>query len=241
MVNSDLHSGAAWPGNHPVAFLPGSLPMGGVVPMTPVHAFDSVPPALRWQAQPTLQPARHDIELGGLLAFAIDQVTTPAEADAMVHASEQCGYRDEAPGIATPPGMRMNKSVHWVADPDMLGPMFTRIAHLLQQMGYARKHGAQHVRVGHPVHRFVHAHARRRGDAGRLVAVAALLAGVHHGVGFGRRGHLVDGKGQQAAEFDVMPRGLEGGLRLPAQGGGHAVKSMHGCHGHHATHGQRAR
>lgn len=133
MVNADLQKAAAWPGHHPVAYLPGSLPMGGVVPMTPVHAFDSVPAALRWQAQPALQPVRHDIELGGLLAFVIEQVTTEAEADAMVRASEQCGYRDEAPGIATPPGMRMNKSVHWVADPDMLGPMFARIAHLLPQ------------------------------------------------------------------------------------------------------------
>lgn len=133
MVSADPQEPAAWPGHHPVAYLPGSLPMGGVVPMTPVHAFDSVPAALRWQAQPALQPVRHDIELSGLLAFVIDQVTTAAEADAMVQASEQCGYRDEAPGIATPPGMRMNKSVHWVADPDMLGPMFDRIAHLLPQ------------------------------------------------------------------------------------------------------------
>ena len=81
--------------------------MGGVVPMTPVHAFDSVPAALQLTAQPQLQPTRQDIELGGLLAFVIDQVTTEDEADAMVQASEQCGYRDEAPGIATPPGMRV--------------------------------------------------------------------------------------------------------------------------------------
>ena len=129
MVSSDLASSAAWPAHHPVAYLPGSLPMGGVVPMTPVHAFDSVPAALQWQTQPALQPSRQDIELGGLLAFVIDQVTTAQEADAMVRASERCGYRDEAPGIATPPGMRMNKSVHWVADPEMLAPMFSRIAH----------------------------------------------------------------------------------------------------------------
>ncbi len=99
--------------------------------MTPVHAFDSVPPALQLQEQPKLRPQRTDIELGGLIAFVIEQVTTAAEADAIVQASEQCGYRDEAPGIATPPGMRMNKSVHWVADTELLGPMFARIAHLL--------------------------------------------------------------------------------------------------------------
>lgn len=99
--------------------------------MTPVHAFDSVPAPLRLQNQPGLRPIRHDIELGSLLAFSIDEVVTPAEADAIVAASEQFGYRDEAPGIATPPGMRMNKSVHWVADEDLTGPMFRRIAHLL--------------------------------------------------------------------------------------------------------------
>ena len=107
--------------------------MGGVVPMTPVHAFDSVPLALCLQDQPGLRPERHDIDLGGLLAFFIDDVVTPNEADAIVAATEQLGYRDEAPGIATPPGMRMNKSVHWVADDVLTGPIFARIAHLLPQ------------------------------------------------------------------------------------------------------------
>jgi len=105
--------------------------MGGVVPMTPVHAFDTPPTALALGDEPTLRPARQDIELGGLLAFVIDQVVTPTEADAIVQATEQLGYRDEAPGIATPPGMRMNKSVHWVADEALLGPLFARIAQLL--------------------------------------------------------------------------------------------------------------
>lgn len=105
--------------------------MGGIVPMTPIHAFDSAPAALALRDAPTLQPTRHDIDLGGLLAFVIDGVVTPAEADAIVAATEQFGYRDEAPGIATPPGMRLNKTVHWVADADLTGPMFARIAHLL--------------------------------------------------------------------------------------------------------------
>ena len=120
-----------WPPHHAVAHLPGSLPMGGVVPMTPVHAFASSPSALQLQAQAPLKPERHNLDLGGLLGFVIDQVVTAEEADAIVQASEQMGYRDEAPGIATPPGMRMNKSVHWMADEDLMGPMFQRIAHLL--------------------------------------------------------------------------------------------------------------
>lgn len=121
----------AWPGHHAVAHLPGSLPMGGVVPMTPIHAFDSPAPALALLPQPALQPARQDIALGGLLAFVITDVVTADEADAIVDASERFGYRDEAPGIATAPGLRMNKSVHWVADETLMGPMFRRIAHWL--------------------------------------------------------------------------------------------------------------
>ena len=114
-----------------VAELPGSLPMGGVVPGTPVHAFAEAPQALALGAKEGPSPQRRDIDLGGLTAFVIDDVLSPHEADAMVAASEHFGFRDEAPGIATPPGMRMNMSMHWVADEALLGPVFTRIAHLL--------------------------------------------------------------------------------------------------------------
>jgi hypothetical protein len=124
---------ALWPSHHAVAHLPGSLPMGGVVPMTPVHAFAQTPEALRWPPTCGLQAKRSEIELGGLLAFTIDDLVTATEADAIVEASERMGYRDEAPGIATPPGMRMNKSVHWMADEAMMVPLFERMAHLLPQ------------------------------------------------------------------------------------------------------------
>lgn len=133
MVNILQTPSASWPAHRAVAHLPGSLPMGGVVPMTPVHAFDQPAPALRFPAvaTPALRPRRHDIPLGGLLAFTIDDVITEDEADVIVQASERLGYRDEAPGISTPPGMRMNKSVHWVADEDLTVPLFSRIGHLL--------------------------------------------------------------------------------------------------------------
>jgi 2OG-Fe(II) oxygenase superfamily len=121
----------SWPPHRTVAVMPGSLPMGGVVPMTPIHAFETSPPPLILGAQPTLQPKRRDIELAGQLAFEIDDVVTADEADAIIIASERFGYRDEAPGISTPPGMRMNKSVHWVADEALMGPMLARIRHLL--------------------------------------------------------------------------------------------------------------
>lgn len=101
--------------------------------MTPIHAFATEPPALRFDNAPELRPTRRDIDLGGLLAFVIDQVVTPKEADAIVAATEQFGYRNEAPGIATPPGMRMNKTAHWVADCGLTGAVYARISHLLPQ------------------------------------------------------------------------------------------------------------
>ena len=127
--SNSVHS--QWPGHKPVATMPGSLPMGGTVPMTPIHAFNHPEASLRLSHQPLLQPVRQDIDLGGLLAFTIKGVMTSSEAAAMVQASERFGYRSEAPGISTPPGMRMNKSVHWVADDELTLPLFKRIAHLL--------------------------------------------------------------------------------------------------------------
>jgi len=97
------------------------------VAATPVYAFATIPPGLALGPQPQLRPQGHGIDLGGLLAFVVDEVVSPEEADRIVAASELFGYRDEAPGIVTPPGMRMNKSVHWVADEALLGPIFERI------------------------------------------------------------------------------------------------------------------
>ena len=121
---------APWPAHQTVARMMGSLPMGGVVPHTPVHAFVETPKLLQF-GELGVAPRRVDLALDGLLAFTIDPVVTPVEARAIVDASERLGYRDEAPGIATPPGMRMNKSVHWVADEALLGPILQRIRPLL--------------------------------------------------------------------------------------------------------------
>lgn len=120
-----------WPAHIEVAHMPGSLPMGGVIPMTPIFAFETPTAPLILTQEPSLSPSRTDMDLGGLLAFMVDDVMTPAEADAVVEASERFGYRDEAPGISTPPGMRMNKAVHWLAEESLLGPVFERIRHLL--------------------------------------------------------------------------------------------------------------
>lgn len=132
-TTTDTNDRPNWPAAIEVAHMPGSLPMGGLVPMTPIFAFEQPAPVLALAANDGLAPHRDDIELGGLLAFTISDVVTAAEADAIVEASEIFGYRDEAPGIQTPPGMRMNKAVHWLADESMMAPMFARIAHLLPQ------------------------------------------------------------------------------------------------------------
>jgi hypothetical protein len=114
-----------------VARLPGSLPMGGAVADTPIHAFVT-PPAGLPVAQPSQQVCtRTDLPLGHAIAFRINDVVTAVEADAIVEASERLGYREEAPGISTPPGMRMNKTVHWLAPQPMMAALFGRIGHLL--------------------------------------------------------------------------------------------------------------
>ena len=122
---------SVWPAHFAAAHMPGSLPMGGVMPMTPIFAFETPAAPLILSRESSLSPSRTDIELGGLLAFLIEDAITAAEADAIIEASERFGYRDEAPGISTPPGMRMNKAVHWLAEESLLGPVFDRIHHLL--------------------------------------------------------------------------------------------------------------
>ena len=125
------HVTSPWPAPIEVAHMPGSLPLGGVVPATPIFAFSTSAAPLILSPEPSLFPRRTDLNLGGLLAFTIDDVISSDEADTIVAASERFGYRDEAPGIATPPGMRMNKTVHWLADVSLLGPVFERIGSLL--------------------------------------------------------------------------------------------------------------
>ena len=120
-----------WPAARVVARMPGSLPMGGVVPDTPIFAFAEPAAALSLDSALPQAPTRHEIDLVGLLAFEIRGLLLPGEADALVQASERFGYREEAPGISTPPGMRMNKSVHWMADAATMQALFARMAHLL--------------------------------------------------------------------------------------------------------------
>ena len=85
---------------------------------------------------------RTDIDLGaGRLAFYIDGVLSHTEADALAACAEAVlednGHSRVAPGINTPPGMRVNEAAHWFpsfqAAPNFLGPLFERIQHLVPQ------------------------------------------------------------------------------------------------------------
>ena len=65
--------------------------------------------------------------------FNVTDVITSEEADTLVKISEEIGYRPEAPGIQTPPGMRMNKALHWLCCPQIMDEIFRRIQPLLPQ------------------------------------------------------------------------------------------------------------
>ncbi|WP_320822106.1 2OG-Fe(II) oxygenase [Reinekea sp.] len=111
---------------YPVEYLQGSLPMGGFVNNTPIYAV--IPsPTLLAPEQWIDNTSRHTINLANKLAFTVENVLTDDEADAIVALTEQLGYRDEAPGIQTPPGMRMNQSVHWLADETFLANLYHRL------------------------------------------------------------------------------------------------------------------
>eukprot|EP00403_Amphidinium_massartii_P035843 CAMPEP_0178433246 /NCGR_PEP_ID=MMETSP0689_2-20121128/32806_1 /TAXON_ID=160604 /ORGANISM="Amphidinium massartii, Strain CS-259" /LENGTH=262 /DNA_ID=CAMNT_0020055267 /DNA_START=95 /DNA_END=883 /DNA_ORIENTATION=+ len=110
----------------------GSLPMGGSVESAPIHALapESVPKVPRESA---IAPTRTDLPLHEQLAFVIDNVLTPEECDEIIRAGETMGFIDAAPGIRTPPGMRMNKACHWIADESLQGGILARIRHLLPE------------------------------------------------------------------------------------------------------------
>lgn len=114
--------------------LPGSLPMGGFIADTPIyrtHHTDSE--LLTEKNTASLSPFYEAIELKNRLAFLIHEVLTPQECQKLIHITEAMGYRPEAPGIQTPPGMRMNQSLHWLCEAPILETIFTRIEALLPQ------------------------------------------------------------------------------------------------------------
>ncbi|MEY3572921.1 MAG: hypothetical protein RJA77_836 [Pseudomonadota bacterium] len=119
------------PTSRVVARITGSLPMGGVQPNTPIYAFDEALFLPEELVAPPIPPSRTDINLDGQLAFLISGVLTRTQCQTIVRATESLGYSAAAPGIATPPGMRMNQSVHWIADVRLMQAIAARVIPLV--------------------------------------------------------------------------------------------------------------
>lgn len=108
-----------------VARLTGTLPEGGYEEDTPIWTCEA-PGLLRHEDAPVVSIA--SVALGDKLAFVIEDVITRAEAARFIELTESLGYRDAAPGINTPPGMRRNKTVHWIAPAEAMGELHRRMA-----------------------------------------------------------------------------------------------------------------
>lgn len=105
------------------------------------YTIDKMPSVL--ETMPPTTPSkleRHDIDLGpNRLAFTIDNVLSPDEADALASCAESVlefnGHSRLAPGIMTPPGMRINEAAHWYPSHSsgFLSSLYQRFQHLVPQ------------------------------------------------------------------------------------------------------------
>ena len=107
-----------------VARLSGTLPEGGYEEDTPIWTCDA-PGLLRSQDAP--QPRLSPVSLGEKLAFVIEDLISATEAARFIALTENLGYRSAAPGINTPPGMRRNKTVHWIAPENAMAELLHRM------------------------------------------------------------------------------------------------------------------
>jgi len=108
------------------------------------YTLEALPPVLAELSTPPEAAVRHDIDLGGGLAFTIENLLTAQEADALAACAEAIyefnGHSRFAPGIVTPPGMRQNMAAHWFpsqpAAQGFFAPLYARFQHLLpRQLG----------------------------------------------------------------------------------------------------------
>ena len=67
------------------------------------------------------------IDIGGKLAFMVNDIISKKEADYLAEFSKFLGFRDEAPDIHTPSLMRMNTTVHWLATSSMMAALCSNI------------------------------------------------------------------------------------------------------------------
>lgn len=111
---------------------------------TAFYTIDRAPSALTDppSCSDTASLKRHDIDLGpDRIAFWIDNVLTHEQADALAACAEAVlehnGHSRLAPGIQTPPGMRVNEAAHWYPSRSLaktfLGDIMNRIQPLVPQ------------------------------------------------------------------------------------------------------------
>jgi len=102
--------------------------------------IDELPKALNEtdDAHSRTELKRIDIDLGpDRQAFLVDSVLTEEESDALAACAEAVletnGHSRVAPGIRTPPGMRINEAAHWYPphESSFLTKIFHRIEHLV--------------------------------------------------------------------------------------------------------------
>ena len=105
----------------------GSLPDGGLEADTPIF-FTNESFLIEQGAQPTFNK---DLSFELKIAFSIDDVLSFDECNKVINITENFGFRAAAPGIQTPPGMRQNTTVHWMANPADVAELYRRVSPFL--------------------------------------------------------------------------------------------------------------
>lgn len=98
----------------------GASPDGFHKSNVPIFALSEPSKLLNIKAKSLLSSDFQLIDIDHFLAFTVDHVLSDYESDALADFSRFLGFMDEAPGIYTPPGMRLNSAVHWIATRDMM-------------------------------------------------------------------------------------------------------------------------
>ena len=102
----------------------GSLPGGGFEERTPIfRSSQSLLDAETKNAHDYL-----DLGFDDKVAFQVDGIISQSESERLIRFTEEMGFREAAPGIQTPPGMRQNTTVHWMVHPKDAELLYSRIA-----------------------------------------------------------------------------------------------------------------
>lgn len=116
--------------SYPIALLDGSLPNGGYIPNTPIFGVNCKN-FLNRSRSPAPKPTLTILDNSIQSTLIIENVLSPEEADTFVNITEMLGFRPEAPGLQTPPGMRQNMTVHWLTSKEIMSTIYTRIVKYL--------------------------------------------------------------------------------------------------------------